>query len=98
MANLMTSDIGDCGYPMVCGNYDICSSNGQCSCPEEAIGNNTFKQINYRQPNLGCSLVTPISCNNSQYHTLLELKNTSYFNYNSCSYTNYMDENIALED
>ncbi|CAL5343083.1 unnamed protein product [Camellia sinensis] len=75
-ADLMTSDIGDCGYPMVCGNYGICSSNGQCSCQEEAIYNNTFWQINSRQPSLGCSLVTPISCDHSKYHTLLELKNT----------------------
>ncbi|THG15713.1 hypothetical protein TEA_019760 [Camellia sinensis var. sinensis] len=54
VAHLMTSDIGDCCYPMVCGNYGICSSNGQCSCPEEAIGNSTFRQINHTQPSLGC--------------------------------------------
>ncbi|THG14426.1 hypothetical protein TEA_021251 [Camellia sinensis var. sinensis] len=32
VADLLTSHIaiGDCGYPMVCGNYGICSSNGQC--------------------------------------------------------------------
>ncbi|KAL7185285.1 hypothetical protein ACSBR2_027252 [Camellia fascicularis] len=32
VADLMTSDIDNCSYPMVCGNYGICSSNGQCSC------------------------------------------------------------------
>ncbi|KAI8007642.1 G-type lectin S-receptor-like serine/threonine-protein kinase SD2-5 [Camellia lanceoleosa] len=102
VADLMTSDIGDCGYPMVCGRYDICSSNGQCSCLEEAIGNSTFRQINYTQPSLGCSLVTPISCDHSQYHTLLELKNTSYFYFNSLnpfnSNNDYLVKNISLED
>ncbi|CAL5404128.1 unnamed protein product [Camellia sinensis] len=83
-ADLMTSDIGDCGYPMVCGNYGICSSNGQCSCQEEAIYNNTFWQINSRQPSLGCSLVTPISCDHSKYHTLLELKNTTKLALEDC--------------
>ncbi|CAL5406788.1 unnamed protein product [Camellia sinensis] len=104
--DLMTLDTGDCGYPMVCGNYGICSSNRQCSCHEEAIGNSTFRQINYRQPNLGCSLVTPISCDHSQYHTLLEIKNTSYFysdfpaylpsNYLPSNF--YLDEKLTLED
>ncbi|THG03024.1 hypothetical protein TEA_013154 [Camellia sinensis var. sinensis] len=96
VADLLTSSIGDCGYPMVCGNYSICSSTGQCSCLEEATGNSTFRQINYRQPSLGCSLVTPISCNNSQYHTLLELNNTSYFYFNLNN--DYLVENISLED
>ncbi|KAF5949199.1 hypothetical protein HYC85_015156 [Camellia sinensis] len=102
-ADLMTSDIGDCGYPMVCGNYGLCSSNGQCSCLEEAIYNSTFWQINSRQPSLGCSLVTPISCDHSQYHTLLELKNTSYFYFNfninqSVSKNFKLEEKLALED
>ncbi|KAF5948319.1 hypothetical protein HYC85_014276 [Camellia sinensis] len=98
VADLMTSDIGNCGYPMACGNYGICSSNGQCSCLEEA--NSTFRQINYRQPSLGCSLVTPISCDHSQNHTILELKNTSYFYYNSHDYLSsiYWDEKLALDD
>ncbi|THG03779.1 hypothetical protein TEA_027250 [Camellia sinensis var. sinensis] len=101
-ADLMTSDIGDCGYPMVCGNYGLCSSHGQCSCLEEAIYNSTFWQINSRQPSLGCSLVTPISCDHSQYHTLLELKNTSYFyfkfNIQSLSKNFNLEEKLALED
>ncbi|KAG5544916.1 hypothetical protein RHGRI_017393 [Rhododendron griersonianum] len=84
VADLLTSGIGECGYPMACGKYGICSSNGQCGCLEGS-NNETrnFKQINYKQPNLGCSLVTPITCNDSLYHSLLELKNTSYFNLNS---------------
>ncbi|CAL5403923.1 unnamed protein product [Camellia sinensis] len=102
-ADLMTSDIGDCGYPMVCGNYGLCSSNGQCSCLEEPIYNSTFWQINSRQPSLGCSLVTPISCDHSQYHTLLELKNTSYFYFNfniniNINQSVNLEEKLALED
>ncbi|KAL7215731.1 hypothetical protein ACSBR1_027803 [Camellia fascicularis] len=104
VADLLTSQIrdGECGYPMSCGNYGICSSNGQCGCLEEATGSSTFRQINYKQPNLGCSPVTPISCDHSQYHTLLELKNTSYFNFNSkykFSYENiyYLDGKTELE-
>ncbi|KAF5935678.1 hypothetical protein HYC85_026807 [Camellia sinensis] len=105
VANLLTSQIrgGECGYPMSCGNYGICSSNGQCSCLEEATGSSTVKLTNYTQPNLGCSLVIPISCDHSQYHTLLELKNTSYFNFNSeytFSYNNiyYLDRKTELKD
>ncbi|KAF5949182.1 hypothetical protein HYC85_015139 [Camellia sinensis] len=101
VVDLLTSGIGDCGYPMVCSNYGICSSDGQCACPYDANSEtSTFRQISYRQPNLGCSLVTPISCSHSQYHTLLELKNTSYFNFNLIyTYKNsFLDEKIDLED
>ncbi|CAL5342855.1 unnamed protein product [Camellia sinensis] len=97
VADLLTSDNGDCGYPMVCGNYGICSSNGQCGCLAEATSNNTFRQINSTLPNLGCSLVTPISCNNSQYQTLLEVKNTSYF-YSNSQLTHTLGEQTGLED
>ncbi|KAF5949215.1 hypothetical protein HYC85_015172 [Camellia sinensis] len=36
VVDLLTSGIGDCAYPMVYGNYDICSSDGQCACPDDA--------------------------------------------------------------
>ncbi|XP_058219439.1 probable receptor-like protein kinase At5g20050 [Rhododendron vialii] len=97
VADLLTSSIGHCGHPMACGRYGICSSNGQCSCFERSSNvTGKFKQISYKQPNLGCSLVTPISCNYSQYHSLLELKNIGYFNlrYND----NQLDEKTGLED
>ncbi|KAF5949190.1 hypothetical protein HYC85_015147 [Camellia sinensis] len=98
VVDLLTSDIGDCGYPMACGNYDICYSNGQCGCLKETPNSNTFRQINSRQPSLGCSLVTPISCNHSQYHTLLELQNTSYFCNLKDTNGYYLDAKIELED
>jgi hypothetical protein len=70
--------IDSCGYPMVCGNYSICS-NGQCNCPAAKNGINYFHQIEDRQPDRGCSLVTPLSCEASQNHVLFELENITYF-------------------
>ncbi|KAF8413688.1 hypothetical protein HHK36_001680 [Tetracentron sinense] len=82
VADLLTGYYGVCRYPLVCGNYGICS-NGQCSCPGETTGEASyFKQINDRQPNLGCSEVTPLSCGASQNHRFLELKDITYFSFN----------------
>ncbi|KAF8405878.1 hypothetical protein HHK36_007956 [Tetracentron sinense] len=78
VADLLTGDIGECEYPMVCGNYGICSK-GECSCPEAKY----FRPILERQPNLGCSQVTPLSCGASQNHILLELKDITYFSFTS---------------
>ncbi|KAG5544911.1 hypothetical protein RHGRI_017389 [Rhododendron griersonianum] len=97
VVDLLTSTVGECGYPMAFGKYGICSSKRQCSCFETSSNvTGKFKQISYKQPNLGCSLVTPISCNYSEYHSLLELKNIDYFNlrYND----NQLDEKTGLED
>ncbi|RVW28209.1 G-type lectin S-receptor-like serine/threonine-protein kinase SD2-5 [Vitis vinifera] len=70
-----------CQDPLACGKYGICSA-GQCTCPG-ASDNGTiyFRPINERKTNLGCSAITPISCQLSQYHSLLELQNTSYFTF-----------------
>ncbi|KAF3663150.1 putative secologanin synthase-like [Capsicum annuum] len=77
-ADLLTHSIGECRYPTACGNYSVCG-NGQCSCPQTVVGQTNFLQhINYRQPNQGCVLVTPISCEHSQYHILMELKDGLY--------------------
>ncbi|KAF3678925.1 hypothetical protein FXO38_03006 [Capsicum annuum] len=77
-ADLLTATIGDCGYPTVCWNYSVCG-NGKCSCPQIAVGPSNFlQQINYRQKNQGCLLVTPISCEHSQYHVLMEHNETGY--------------------
>ncbi|KAG5597315.1 hypothetical protein H5410_038547 [Solanum commersonii] len=76
--DLLTDYIGDCGYPTVCGKYSVCA-NGQCSCPQTAVDQTNFlQQINYRQPNQGCVLITPISCEHSQYHIFMELKYIAY--------------------
>ncbi|KAH0653816.1 hypothetical protein KY289_031494 [Solanum tuberosum] len=77
-ADLLTDFIGDCGYPTVCGNYSVCITR-QCTCPQAAVGQTNFlQQINYRQPNQGCVLVTPISCEHSQYHIFMEIKDIAY--------------------
>ncbi|EEF36483.1 EP1-like glycoprotein 4 [Ricinus communis] len=73
VADLLSSPGYECFYPTVCGNYGICSDR-QCSCPSTAY----FKQITDRQPNLGCSAITPLSCGASQNHSFLELKDTTY--------------------
>ncbi|XP_057461221.1 G-type lectin S-receptor-like serine/threonine-protein kinase SD2-5 [Actinidia eriantha] len=95
VADLLTSYIGDCGYPLACGKYGICS-NGQCFCPKEANGYEarSFRQSNYRIPNQGCTPVIAISCDHSQCHSLMELHNTSYFNYGQLTY----NENSNLDD
>jgi hypothetical protein len=78
--DFFTRYIKSCGYPTVCGNYGICTStNNQCSCPEPKNGTSYFQQIKERHPDLGCSLVTPLSCEASQNHLLLELENITYF-------------------
>jgi hypothetical protein len=69
-----------CDYPTACGEYGICSR-GQCSCPT-APDAAYFRQIDYRTPNLGCALQTPISCQSMQYHQLRAIPNISYFYYN----------------
>ncbi|XP_049387296.1 EP1-like glycoprotein 2, partial [Solanum stenotomum] len=70
--------LSDCGYPMVCGRYSICANEGQCTCPVEV---NFFRPFSERKPNLGGTELTPISCVSSQYHSLVELKNTAYFSF-----------------
>ncbi|KAM7469724.1 hypothetical protein LguiA_007907 [Lonicera macranthoides] len=68
----------DCDYPIVCGNYGVCSQNGLCSCPG---GNfSYFNQLQVLQPNLGCRPVTPLSCKDAHLHTFLELNGVAYFN------------------
>ncbi|KAJ1278701.1 hypothetical protein BS78_04G098600 [Paspalum vaginatum] len=70
----------ECAYPTVCGEYGICSQ-GQCSCPSLTSDDDLFHQLDGRQPNLGCSLETPLSCDLIRYHQLLPLPNVTYFNF-----------------
>ncbi|KAK3404881.1 hypothetical protein EUGRSUZ_K01188 [Eucalyptus grandis] len=78
-ADLLTMSLaGDCGYPKVCGQYGICS-NEKCSCPTSSWGMSYFKQVNYTEPNFGCSKSVPLSCKASQYQSFPELKDVTYF-------------------
>ncbi|KAF9621842.1 hypothetical protein IFM89_028430 [Coptis chinensis] len=80
VADLLTIQYyGDCGYPLFCGSYGICSS-GQCSCSDLASnGTSYFSPVDERQPNLGCRRITPLSCEPHDSHDLLELKEITYF-------------------
>ncbi|KAJ4778548.1 Serine/threonine-protein kinase [Rhynchospora pubera] len=75
VADLMNID--NCAYPTVCGDYGICSYKQYCSCPP----GNYFMAVDSRQGNLGCKLLTPISCTEKNNHELITLNNTIYFNY-----------------
>ncbi|XP_059284990.1 G-type lectin S-receptor-like serine/threonine-protein kinase SD2-5 [Lycium ferocissimum] len=75
LEEVLYSHLGNCGYPMVCGRNSICVNDRRCNCPVEG---NFFRPIN-RNPDLGCSQLTSISCNSSPYHSLIELKETTYF-------------------
>lgn len=80
-ADLLTSEyLDNCSYPLVCGDYGICSNNGQCSCPNDGIV--YFRQIDYKKPDLGCFLITPLSCEESQYQSFIERKDVYYFTFN----------------
>uniref|UniRef100_A0ACD5U9J5 Uncharacterized protein n=2 Tax=Avena sativa TaxID=4498 RepID=A0ACD5U9J5_AVESA len=69
----------DCAFPTVCGEYGLCTG-GQCSCPLQNSSSSTyFKRVDERKPNLGCTPLTPISCQEMQHHQLLTLTDVSYF-------------------
>ncbi|KAH9794216.1 Receptor-like serine/threonine-protein kinase [Citrus sinensis] len=44
-----------------------------------------FKPLNERQPTLGCSQITPLSCEASQDHSFVELNDVTYFAFRSFS-------------
>ncbi|KAI3696113.1 hypothetical protein L1987_79122 [Smallanthus sonchifolius] len=61
------------------GRDGLCSGNQQCSCPRIDY----FRAVNDRQPNLGCSAVTPLTCNATQDQTFIALENVMYFSINA---------------
>ncbi|KAK4394757.1 G-type lectin S-receptor-like serine/threonine-protein kinase SD2-5 [Sesamum angolense] len=89
VADLFTGNLGVCDYPLVCGEYGICS-NGQCSCPRSDSTVENFRQINDRQPDLGCSEVIPLTCNASSNHSFLDLEDVTYFTFTSNNRTTDM--------
>ncbi|KAJ0713741.1 putative protein kinase RLK-Pelle-SD-2b family [Helianthus annuus] len=72
----LTANVGECYYPLACGRNSICSTNQQCSCPGSI---EYFRPVNDRKPNLGCSEVTPLTCNSTQDHEFITLENVGYF-------------------
>ncbi|OEL19620.1 hypothetical protein BAE44_0019362 [Dichanthelium oligosanthes] len=70
-----------CDYPNVCGDYGVFSI-GQCSCPSDT-GATYFNQIVIQRPDLGCTLLNPISCQSLHHHQLIGIANVSSFIYYS---------------
>ncbi|XP_022001415.1 G-type lectin S-receptor-like serine/threonine-protein kinase SD2-5 [Helianthus annuus] len=62
-------------------SVSLSNSSGQevchysCSC----AGREHFRPVNDRQPNLGCSEITPLTCNSTQDQDLIKLENVKYF-------------------
>uniref|UniRef100_A0A0D9ZIN0 Receptor-like serine/threonine-protein kinase n=1 Tax=Oryza glumipatula TaxID=40148 RepID=A0A0D9ZIN0_9ORYZ len=72
-------DMDNCAFPTVCGEYAICSG-GQCICPLQTnSSSNYFQPVDERKANLGCTPVTPISCQEMKNHQFLTLTDVSYF-------------------
>ncbi|KAF5777578.1 putative protein kinase RLK-Pelle-SD-2b family [Helianthus annuus] len=74
VADLLNSYLGECNYPMACGRNALCSGNQQCSCLVPV----NFIAVDERQPNMGCSEITPLTCN--AVHGFITLENVTYFN------------------
>nr|XP_043619548.1 G-type lectin S-receptor-like serine/threonine-protein kinase SD2-5 [Erigeron canadensis] len=80
--DLLTTPLGECGYPLACGRNTLCSNKQQCSCPASSSpGIEYFRAVHDREPNLGCSLVTPLTCNATQHHDFIPVENVSYFTF-----------------
>ncbi|XP_044465532.1 G-type lectin S-receptor-like serine/threonine-protein kinase SD2-5 [Mangifera indica] len=82
VADPLTGYFGECNYPMVCGKYGICS-NGFCGCPTSNGQTNYFKQESDIQPMAGCVPSTPLSCESTQHHSSIELRDITYFTFAS---------------
>ncbi|KAK2988340.1 hypothetical protein RJ640_000327 [Escallonia rubra] len=80
--DILTGSLGDCAYPLSCGNYGICTNGQNCACP---VGNdrdpNYFRQLDSRQSRLGCIEATQMSCQSLDLHLLLELDDVTYFEF-----------------
>ncbi|KAJ0866157.1 putative protein kinase RLK-Pelle-SD-2b family [Helianthus annuus] len=73
--------LGECSYPMACGRNGLCSGNQQCSCPVlSSTRIDYFTAVNDRQPELGCSERTPLTCNATKDQAFITLENVTYFN------------------
>ncbi|GLT61793.1 hypothetical protein SLA2020_344750 [Shorea laevis] len=78
--DLFKRRLDSCSYPLVCGEYGICSPEESCSCPEADKNRGTytyFRQINSSQQNVKCSPYNLISCK-SPNQSLLEVKDVDF--------------------
>ncbi|CAM0943216.1 unnamed protein product [Alopecurus aequalis] len=68
-----------CDYPTVCGEYGVCRG-GKCTCPlEQNSSSSYFKPVDEHKPNLGCTPLTPVTCQEVGHHQLLTIPSISYF-------------------
>ncbi|KAL6976164.1 hypothetical protein U1Q18_024954 [Sarracenia purpurea var. burkii] len=82
IVDMVTTDLGDCQYPRLCGEYGFCND-GNCGCPEGVDG--------FQFSNGSCSRITPLSCQSPPENKLLfEVRNGTYFN--------VIDSNSAVSD
>ncbi|KAJ0964866.1 hypothetical protein J5N97_026004 [Dioscorea zingiberensis] len=79
VTDLLSDSLEECDYPTACGRYGICL-NGQCSCPHGDDGETSYFTALDGDPKHGCSMVTPLTCQESQHHHFVPLSNVSYFN------------------
>ncbi|PWA97881.1 Apple-like protein [Artemisia annua] len=70
--DILTYAYGECGYPLVCGRNGLCRGNQQCTCPTRDY----FKLLDDYQPELGCSEITPLTCDSKQDQEFIPVKNT----------------------
>ncbi|XP_076952713.1 G-type lectin S-receptor-like serine/threonine-protein kinase SD2-5 [Bidens hawaiensis] len=73
--DLTENMLDECSYPLICGRNSICSTDEQCSCPSKEY----FRRVNDRKPNLGCSEITPLTCNSTKDQDFITLENVKYF-------------------
>nr|XP_043619435.1 G-type lectin S-receptor-like serine/threonine-protein kinase SD2-5 [Erigeron canadensis] len=75
---------GECGYPLACGRNALCLNNvnPQCVCPVSNPAEiEYFRAVNNREPNLGCSEITPLKCNATQDQDFIAVDNSVYFTF-----------------
>ncbi|KAK1419755.1 hypothetical protein QVD17_29065 [Tagetes erecta] len=81
VGDLLNGFLSECEYPMACGRYGICSGYKRCTCPiSSSSGIDYFRVVNDQQLNLGCSEITPLTCDATQDQALLALENVTTFN------------------
>ncbi|KAL9993890.1 putative protein kinase RLK-Pelle-SD-2b family [Helianthus debilis subsp. tardiflorus] len=80
VADLLTDEgDGECTYPLACGRNAICLNYQQCGCPSSSP--DYFRAVNDRQRSLGCSAITPLTCNATQDHFITSLENVTIHTY-----------------
>ncbi|CAI9784371.1 unnamed protein product [Fraxinus pennsylvanica] len=79
LLDMVGEDLGECQYPRSCGEYGVCQE-GQCSCPISLDKIQYFRSVQSQLPSLGCSRITPLSCQQSlDQHQLVEIENVTFF-------------------